>query len=121
MPKYSFDHIHLMSTDPVKTAEFYQQMFGAILVSSRDLGGGRVIVNLELDTVTLLISKSSNEAQNGLAHFGVRTDKLDEAVPELKAKGVKFTREITQVGPGLKISFLQAPENVPIELQQGSI
>jgi hypothetical protein len=34
---------------------------------------------------------------------------------------VKFTREITQISPQSKISFLQALENVPIELQEGSL
>jgi len=119
LAKYSFDHIHLMSPDPVKTAEFYKEMFGATIVSSRDMGGGRVVVSLKLDAITVLISKSAADGQNGLVHFGMRADNLEEAVPELKAKGVKFTREITQLGPRIKISFLVAPENVPIELQEG--
>ena len=28
MPNYWFDHIHLMSPDPLKTAEFYEKSFG---------------------------------------------------------------------------------------------
>jgi len=121
MPQYFFDHIHLMSPDPVKTAEFYQKMFGATLVSKHNLGDGRVIVNLELGGVTLLISKSTDDnAQTGLVHFGIRASDLGEAVDELKAKGVKFTKEITRVRPDFKMSFLLAPENVPIELQEGS-
>jgi lactoylglutathione lyase len=121
MSKYVFDHVHLLSPDPTKTAEFYQMMFGAILVSSRDLGNGRVVINLNLGGVTILISKTTDEKQFGLAHFGIRTDHLEEAVDELKAKKVKFTREITQISPQSKISFLQATENVSIELQEGNI
>ena len=59
--------------------------------------------------------------QNGLAHFGIRTDDLKTAVEGLKASGVKFNQEITEVRPDFKISFLMAPENVTIELQQGSL
>jgi len=121
MPQYFFDHIHLMSSDPMKTAEFYQKTFGAKLVSSRDFGGGRITVNLNLGGVTVLIGKSRDESQNGLAHFGMRTDKLEEAVSELKGKGVTFSREITPFGPHFKISFLEAPEKVSIELQEGSL
>ena len=33
MPNYWFDHVHLMSNDTVKTAEFYEKMFGAKIVS----------------------------------------------------------------------------------------
>ena len=29
MSKYKFDHIHVTSTDPAKTAEFYEKTFGA--------------------------------------------------------------------------------------------
>ncbi|MDD5190575.1 MAG: VOC family protein [Dehalococcoidales bacterium] len=121
MPQYFFDHIHLMSSDPVKTAEFYAQNFGAKLVSSRDFGGGRVTVNVNLGGVTLLIGKSRDESQNGLAHFGIRTDKLDEAVTELKSKGVPFTREITPLSPTFRISFFEAPEKVSVELQEGGM
>ena len=121
MPHYYFDHIHLMSSDPVKTGDFYVKAFGATVVSSRDAGGGRITVKLNLAGVTVLIGKSRDESQNGLTHFGIRTDNLEEAVPELKAKGVPFTREITPLGPGFKISFIEAPEKVSIEVQEGSL
>ncbi len=122
MPSYWFDHIHLMSPDPLSTAEFYEKMFGARRVTTRDLGNGRVFVNLNLNGTTILVSKpSGDDAQTGLVHFGIRTDNLDEAMDELEAKGVKFTRDITEVQPGFKISFLLAPESVPVELQEGSI
>lgn len=122
MPQYFFDHVHLMSPDPVKTAEFYQKMFSATLVSQQNLGDGRVIVNLELGGATILISKATGDnAQTGLVHFGIRTSNLGEAVDELKSEGVRFTKEVTQVRPDFKISFLLAPEDVPIELQEGSL
>ena len=120
MPEYWFDHIHLRSPDPVKTAEFYEQMFGAKRVSMRDEGDGRAMVKLDLNGITILINQQTGEgAQTGLVHFGIRTDKLDEAVAAMKAKGVKFTQDIRQVRPNFKMSFLVAPEDVSIELQEG--
>ncbi len=83
---------------------------------------GRITINLKLDKITILASKSTGvNAQRGLVHFGVRADNLRVAVDELKTKGVKFTREITQVGPSLKIPFWEAPESVPVELEEGSL
>ena len=120
MAKYWYDHVHLMSPDPMKTAEFYQKMFGATLVNSREYDG-RFVVNLNLGGVTLLISRTTDEKRFGLLHFGVRTDHLSKSVDELKAKNVKFTKEITKIRPGLKISLLQAPENVTLEVQEGDI
>ena len=39
MPSYTFDHIHLISPDPDKTADFYVKMFGG-KKSVRDLATG---------------------------------------------------------------------------------
>ena len=122
MPNYYFDHIHLLSQQPQKTAEFYQKLFGAKKVSETDLGNGRVIINLNLGGTTILISRPVGEgAPTGLVHFGIRTDNLTEAVAELKASNVQFTQEIREVNPSFKMSFLTAPEDVSIELQEGTV
>ncbi|MFC2067227.1 VOC family protein [Chloroflexota bacterium] len=123
MPNYFFDHIHLLSQDPLKTAEFYEKMFGAAQIGKRDRGNGLVTINLNLNGTTILVSNpASDNAQTGLDHYGIRTDNLEEAVDELKAKGVKFTREIKEMRPGFKVSFFTGPENVSVELlQEGSI
>lgn len=118
MAKYRFDHIHLMSPDPEKTAEFYQRMFGASQEESVDLGNGGAMLKLNIGGVTLLISKTINEKQYGLGHFGISTPHLKAAVDELKAKHVKFTLEITRISPQLTISFLEAPDNVRLELSE---
>ena len=120
MPDYWIDHIHLMSPDPAKTAEFYVKMFGARQVSKHELGNGRVTVNLDMNGTTILISQqAADSVQTGLAHFGIGTDNLDKAVDDLKARGVEFTMDKREIRPGFKISFLTAPENVSIELQEG--
>ncbi len=48
-PNYWYDHVHLISSDPVKTAEFYEKMFDARRVSVSELGAGRVSVELDLN------------------------------------------------------------------------
>ncbi len=122
MSDYWLDHLHLMSPDPLKTAEFYEKMFGATRVTARDEGDGRAMAKLDLKGITILISQRTGEnAQLGLVHFGIGTDKLDEAVAEMKADGVEFTQDIREIRPGFKISFLNAPEGVSIELQEGSL
>ena len=125
MPSYWYDHVHLISPDPLKTAQFYEGMFNAKRVGVSELGAGRVIVELDLNGSRLLIKSGnvktdtapgSSEPAHGLEHFGVRTDNLEAAVAELKAKGAEFTVEIREIRPGVKISFLLGPENVLIEL-----
>ena len=122
MPEYWFDHIHLMSQDPLKTAEFYEKMFGATETGRHDIGDGRFAVNISLNGTKILIGPPRGEpSKSGLDHFGIETDDLETAVEELKAGGVYFTQDVTEVRPGFKISFFLAPDNVSIELQQGSM
>ena len=121
MPNYQFDHVHLNSQEPLKTAEFYKKNFGATQVSTRELGDGRVTIKLDLNGTTILVTQPrSDSPQSGLAHFGFSTDNLEAAVAELKAKDVNFTQEAREIRPGFKISFLLAPEDVSIELQEGN-
>ena len=51
----------------------------------------------------------------GLDRFGLCTDDLDAG---LKAKGVGFTMELREIGPGTKICFIVAPRNVSLALLQ---
>jgi hypothetical protein len=119
MPEYWFDHIHLRSPNPIKTAEFYEKMFGARRISATDNGDGRASAKLDLKGVTILINQGREGTPVGLVHFGIRTDKLSESVASMKQQGVQFTQDIREVRPDFKMSFLTAPENVSIELQEG--
>ena len=119
MSKFKFDHIHVMSTDPEKTFEFYQNAFGATLVEKMDMGKGRYMLNVDLGGVTMLISKTDDEKKAGLGHFGMKTTQLQKAVDELKAKDVKFSMEVTKISPKLTISFIEAPGNLHVELSEG--
>ena len=122
MPKYWFEHVHLRSEDPVKTAEFYEKMFGATVVSKREFGEGRTMVSLDLNGTSILIAPAEKgTVENGLDHFGIATDNLEEAVKDLKEQGVPFTQDLTVVSPTFKMSLLTATENVKIELQEGTI
>ncbi len=121
MADYWLDHIHLMSPDQLKTAEFYENMFGAKRISARDEGDGRASAKLDLSGITILIGqRTGDDAQFGLVHFGIGTKNLETAVETMKADGVEFTQDVREVRPGFKISFLKAPEGVSIELQEGS-
>ena len=119
MPEYVFDHIHLTSPDPLKTAEFYEKMFGARRISARDNHDGRASAKLDLSGVTILINQPREGQPTGLVHFGIRTGNLTDSVAAMKKSGVKFTQEPREIRPDFKMSFLEAPDRVSIELQEG--
>ena len=129
MPSYRFGHVHLISPDPVKTAEFYEMAFDAKRGAVTPRPDGGVSVQLNIEGVKILIMSARDKSQNaedspkkryGLEHFGLNTDNLDAAVADLKAKGVRFVDEISVGSSGAKIAFLLAPENVLIELVERS-
>ena len=56
MPNYWFDHVHLNSPDPIKTAEFYEKMFGARRVGLREMADGRTMVDLDLSGTSIKVT-----------------------------------------------------------------
>lgn len=128
MAQYMYDHVHLISPNPVKTAEFYEQAFGASRVAAGQYPGGGSRVELHLEGTRLLIrtpvdpggtAEDAPGTRHGLEHFGIRTDDIEAAVADLKAKGVRFIQDISQSpATGSRIAFLMAPDNVMIELVQ---
>jgi predicted enzyme related to lactoylglutathione lyase len=125
MPKYVFDHVHLSSMDPIKTAEFYEKTFGGKRKKSGDLPGGRQMASLTIDGTPFLITTPRDKAKasstSTLEHFGFRTDNIEKAVAELKAMGLKFTMEITAISPTTKIAFFNSPDGINMELMEGGL
>ncbi len=127
MPDYLFDHVHLTSPDPLRTAEFYEKMLGARRIGIRELTDGRSLVDLVLNGSPIKVSHpraqplapSTSQPGCGLEHFGLRTDNIEVAVDELKAKGVEFVQEIS-VRPKVKVSFFLDADGVLIELVERS-
>ena len=126
MPNYWFDHVHLISPDPIKTAEFYEKMFNASRVGIGEYPDGRINVRLNLNGTRVLIMNKetqpveSGASQIGLHHYGLGTDNIEATVDDLKAKGAKFTQEIVNLPIGVKYTFMRTPDDVLVELLERS-
>ena len=123
MATYTWDHIHLRTTDPERTAQWYERVLGAQVI--RSLQQGQPRIDLRLGGANIFIAPvAAGDGVNpppttpyqGLDHFGLSVSGIDAIVAELKAKGAEFTREPTTVRPGVRVAFLRAPEGVSIEL-----
>ncbi|HEX8967556.1 MAG TPA: VOC family protein [Chloroflexota bacterium] len=124
MPNYSYDHIHLRTRDPRNTADWYRRMFGAEIQESVQ-SDGQPRIDLSINGLTIFLAQVAAGADVpaapadphlGLDHFGLRVDDLDAAVGELKRRGATFTTEPRTIRPGVKIAFVQCPDNVRVEL-----
>ncbi|MDO9711092.1 VOC family protein [Paracraurococcus lichenis] len=121
MARYGFDHIHLRSPDLEATATWFRDKLGAEEV--RRVTGEAPRIDMTLGGLDLFISQSDNRVAappvspyNGIDHFGLAVQGLDEAVADLKAKGVAFTMEPKQARPGVRICFIKGPQDITIEL-----
>ena len=123
MANYTWDHIHLRTTNPEAMAQWFEQKLGAEVV--RTMQQGKPRIDLKLGGANVFIAPvTAGDGVNpppvtpyqGLDHFGLTVSGIDAVVAELKSKGVEFTRDPTTVRPGVRIAFLRAPEGVSIEL-----
>ncbi len=123
MAQFTYDHIHLRSPDPERTARFYERMFGAQVL--RTMQEGKPRIDLKLGGADIFIAPVEPGSgvnpppvtpYQGLDHFGLSVSGIDAVVAELKAKGAEFTMEPTTIRPGVRIAFLRGPEGVSIEL-----
>ncbi len=112
-----WDHIHLRTADPERTAQWYEAMLGAEIVHSP----GRIDLILGGQKVFILKAPDSDHGEpshphRGLDHFGLQVKDIDDVVAVLKARGVTFDKEPFNIRPGQRICFLRGPDNVSIEL-----
>ena len=123
MSTFIYDHIHLRSPDPEKTAQYYARMFGAEII--RTMQEGKPRIDLKIGGANVFVAPvTAGDGVNpppttpyrGLDHFGLTVSGIDAIAADLKAKGVEFTKEPTTVRPGVRICFIRAPEGVSIEL-----
>ena len=125
MIKFNWEHIHLRSSDPEATADWYRDKLGAEVVRTAQPDGSvRIDLNLAGQKVFIAKAMPGKAADApaspylGLDHFGLTVPDIEAAVAALKAKGVTFTMDVTTNRPGVRIAFMTAPENVSIELIQ---
>ena len=123
MAKYTWDHVHIRSPNPEATAQWFEKMLGAEVIRSMQQGQPRIDLKLGGANIFLApvaagdgVNAPPTTPYQGLDHFGLTVSGINEIAADLKAKGVKFTKEPTTVRPGVRICFLRGPEGVSIEL-----
>lgn len=124
MANYSYHHVHLLSTDTLAAARFYETMFGAAFTESKG-ANGLPRCHVDIGGQLILISTADDRArepatgphsQAGLDHIGFRVDDMDAAAAELRQRGAEFSVEPCEFRPGIRIAFLRAPDGVSVEL-----
>ena len=125
-PTLSFDHVHLVSTEPDAAAAWYVEKLDALLVNRLEVKGAPQIFVKVGDATLIIRGQRPGEAaadksglEWGVDHFGFGVSgDFDAYCAGLKAAGVNFNLEPTDASPTTRIAFIAAPDNVSIELLQ---
>ena len=116
---FNIDHIHLKSSDPKKTADWFVKAFNVEIVSDKVRPvGDRFIATKTEDGFTINISSERTDEvlgpadanpHYGLEHFGLTTDDMDGELARLVAMGAEHKEGPINNGGGVTIAFISAP------------
>ena len=120
------NHIHLKSSDPKATADWFVEAFNVEIVSDdvRPVGDrfiktvteGGLTINISSERKGETLGPADADPHYGLEHFGFDTDDMDSDLKRLPGLGAELKEgPITNAGGGA-IAFIAAPGGIRIEL-----
>ncbi len=126
---YAINHVHIRASDPHASAAWYEQHFAAKILGAREVMPGTITVSMEVDGPVRLNISSQKEGSPqdrsaaelnrlGLEHFGFVVDDIDSDMDRLAAAGIRVVLPITEVPGGGRLSYIEGPDDVLIELVQ---
>ena len=125
---YLVNHIHLKSSDPKKTADWFVKAFNVEIMSDtvRDFGDrfivtqteGGLAINISNERTGETLGPADANAHYGLEHFGFDTDDMDADITRLTGMGAELKEGPIALPDGRKIGFIAAPGDIRIELIQ---
>ena len=127
--EYRINHVHIRASDPHTTAAWYEKYFNARIVSERTVMPNTVTIGMQMGgNCRLNVSSkppgSSDERsvaelnRLGLEHFGFDVEDLDAEMERLTADGIRVVLPITDTPTGSRLSYIEGPDDVLIELVQ---
>ena len=127
--EYRINHVHIRASDPHATAAWYEKFFNARIVSERQVMPNTITIGMEMGgqcrlNVSSKPPGSSDERsvaelnRLGLEHFGFDVEDLEAEMERLTAAGIRVVLPITDTPTGSRLSYIEGPDDVLIELVQ---
>jgi catechol 2,3-dioxygenase-like lactoylglutathione lyase family enzyme len=116
------DHVHIRSSNPAKTIEFFKTFFGARIAREfENLGRKITVLSLEGETNLSVLHlppavETPKPEMASIDHIGIAVKNIEDLIRRLKEKGFKFPVDLAQSPSGAKVAFCLGPDNVYLEL-----
>jgi lactoylglutathione lyase len=127
---FNINHIHLKAPDPKKTADWYVEAFNFEIVSDivrpsgdrfiRCKSENGIPVNISGARTNEQMGQGDADAHYGIEHFGFDSADIDADIKRLEGLGAKLKEGPNRRAGGGAVAFMEAPDNVRIELVQAS-
>jgi catechol 2,3-dioxygenase-like lactoylglutathione lyase family enzyme len=125
---FKHHHLHLRCKDVKASRDFYVKVMGGTFLRQYKTLSGREITLVAINDTSLALSAPPDDVPVakysdfgwGVYQVAFAVDNLAEAIKTLQARGAVFTDngKITEPSAGVYAAFIQAPDNVEIELMQ---
>ena len=119
------DHIHLIASNIDETVQWYCRVLDAKVTFQGEFRGSKAYY-LDIAGMTFVVfGRLQNAAapipgtvapKFGVDHFGFAVGDLGQAFEELRDCGVKILEGPVTVRPGLRIAYIEGPDQIRIEL-----
>ena len=123
---YTFHHVHVRCEDVEAAVAYYEKMLDGkvtervevrgLPIVRMDIGGEKIFLSPKFGDME--VEPTSGNPRWGVYQLAFGVEDLDATLAEMEAKGA----EIEDAKPsGLPIAFVKGPDNVQIELIEGTV
>jgi len=125
---YNLNHIHLKSLDPEKAANWWVTAFNFKIIGDMTRHTGDRFINCEAENGTKVnisgpldgqsLPESDSGVKQGLEHFGFDVTDIDAEIERLAGLGAALLDGPNELPNGTRFCWVEAPDNVRVELIQ---
>ena len=122
MPTYPFNHIHHETKDVDNAVNWYKKLFNATSDDPFERGGATwVPVHIGATQITVTDREFTDMdlgRYQGYDHLALNTDDFDQTLADIETQGVEIWMGPVELENGMRIVFINGPDNVKIELME---
>ena len=122
MPNYTFNHIHHETKNVDEAVTWSKKLFNATSDEPFERSGATwVPVHIGATQITVTDREFTDMdlgRYQGYDHFALNTDEFDQTLTDIEAQGVEIWMGPIALENGMRIVFINGPDQVKIELME---